>query len=86
MRKHTIILASEFTGSSLIRSDADLIAAGLLDLKTDSKLSLGMTTIFQVIGYALLDFDDTYQLTKVGSFSARYAYLAASPSALRYAD
>jgi hypothetical protein len=40
----------------LIKADADLIAAGLLlDLKTDSKLSLGVTTMFQVIGYALLD-------------------------------
>ena len=61
----------------MIKADADLIAAGLLlDLKTDSKLSLGVTTMFQVIGYALLDFDDAYQLTEAGTFSARYAYLA----------
>ena len=39
-------------------------------------LSLGVTTMFQVIGYTLLDFDDAYQLTEVGTFSARYAYLA----------
>ena len=32
--------------------------------------------MFQVIGYALLDFDDAYQLTEVGMFSARYGYLA----------
>jgi hypothetical protein len=71
------VLGAEFTGSALIKSDADVIAAGLLlDLKTDSKLSLGVTTIFQVIGYALLDFDDAYRLTEVGTFSARYAYLA----------
>jgi hypothetical protein len=70
------VLGPEFTGSALIKSDADLIAAGLLiDLKTDSKLSLGVTTIFQVIGYTLLDFDDAYKLTEVGIFSARYAYL-----------
>jgi hypothetical protein len=69
-------LGPEFTGSALIKSDADLIAAGLLiDLKTDSKLSLGVTTMFQVIGYTLLDFDDAYQLTEAGIFSARYAYL-----------
>jgi hypothetical protein len=61
----------------LIKADADLIAAGLLlDLKTDSKLSLGVTTMFQVIGYALLDFDDTYRLAELGIFSARYAHLA----------
>ncbi|HEY6786592.1 MAG TPA: hypothetical protein VI365_04700, partial [Trebonia sp.] len=71
------ILGPTFTGSALIKADADVIAAGLLlDLKTDSKLSLGVTTIFQVIGYALLDFDDAYQLAEVGTFSARYAYLA----------
>jgi hypothetical protein len=61
----------------LIKADADVIASGLLlDLKTDSKLSLGVTTMFQVLGYALLDFDDTYQLSEMGTFSARYAYLA----------
>ena len=71
------VLGAEFTGSALIKADADVIAAGLLlDLKTDSKLSLGVRTIFQVIGYTLLDFDDAYQLTEVGTFSARYAYLA----------
>jgi hypothetical protein len=60
-----------------MKADADLIAAGLLlDLKTESKLSLGVTTVFQVIGYALLDFDDAYELTSAGTFSARYAYLA----------
>jgi len=70
------VLGPKFTGSALIKADADLIAAGLLlELKTDSKLSLGITTMFQMIGYALLDFDDTYQLTMMGTFSARYAYL-----------
>ena len=71
------VLGAEFTGSSLIKADADVITAGLLlDLKTDSKFSLGVATVFQVLGYALLDFDDAYQLANVGTFSARYAYLA----------
>jgi hypothetical protein len=70
-------LGPTFTGSALIRADADLIAAGLLlDLKTSAKLSLGITDLFQVIGYALLDFDDEYKLDELGIFSARYAYLA----------
>jgi hypothetical protein len=71
-------LGPEFTGSALLKADADLIAAGLLiDLKTTSaKPSLGVQEAFQVIGYALLDFDDAYQLTEVGIFSARYAYLS----------
>jgi len=71
-------LGPAFTGSELMRADADLIAAGLLiDLKTAAaRPSLGVREAFQVIGYALLDFDDAYQLTDVGIFSARYAYLA----------
>jgi hypothetical protein len=70
-------LGPTFTGSALMRADADLITAGLLlDLKTDSKFSLGITVMFQVIGYALLDFDDVYRLTELGIFSARYAHLA----------
>jgi hypothetical protein len=70
-------LGPTFTGSALMNADADLITAGLLlDLKTDSKFSLGVTVLFQVIGYALLDFDDAYRLTELGIFSARYAYLA----------
>jgi hypothetical protein len=71
-------LGPTFTGSRLVRADADLIAAGLLiDLKTAAaKPSLGLKEAFQVIGYALLDFDDAYQLDVVGIFSARYAYLA----------
>jgi hypothetical protein len=71
-------LGPTFTGSALIRADADLIVARLLlDLKTTAKKpSLGITDLFQVIGYALLDFDDEYKLDELGIFSARYAYLA----------
>jgi hypothetical protein len=67
-----------FTGSALIKADADLIAAGLLiDLKTSAKKpSLAATDLLQVIGYALLDFNDEYHLDALGIFSARYAYLA----------
>ena len=71
-------LGPTFAGSELIKADADLIAAGLLlDLKTSAKkLSIPVTDILEVIGYALLDFDDEYGLNTVGIFSARYAYLA----------
>jgi len=69
-------LGPTFAGSALMKADADLITAGLLlDLKTDSKFSLGVAVMFQVIGYALLDFDDAYRLTELGIFSARYAHL-----------
>jgi hypothetical protein len=66
-----------FAGSALIAADADLVAGGLLaDLKTSQKLSLGVTDMFQLLGYALLDFDDEFGISTVGTFSARYAYLA----------
>lgn len=69
-------LGPTFAGSELIKADADLIAAGLLlDLKTSAKLSLG-TDLLQVIGYALLDFDDDYRIAELGIFTARYGYLA----------
>lgn len=71
------LLGPTFVGSALVRADADVIAAGLLlELKTSSKLSLGITDLLQVIGYALLDFGDEYKLAELGIFSARYAYLA----------
>lgn len=65
-----------FTGSALMNADADLIAAGLLlDLKTSKNLTLGVKDVLQVIGYALLDFDDEFSIDAVGIFAARYAYL-----------
>jgi hypothetical protein len=77
-RHGTWALGPTFTGSALMNADADLIAAGLLlDLKTSRKLTLGVTDAFQVIGYALLDFDDEFGIQQVGIFTARYAYLAA---------
>jgi hypothetical protein len=59
-------------------STADLIAAGLLiDLETSArKPTLGRDELFHLIGCALFDRDDAYQLTDLGIFSARYAYLA----------
>ncbi len=72
-------LGPTFSGSAMIGgADGDLIAAGLLlELKTSAKLTLTVKDLFQVIGYALLDFDDEYKLAELGIFSARYAYLAA---------
>lgn len=60
-----------------MNADADLVAGGLLaDLKTAKKLSLAVTDLFQLLGYAMLDYDDEFGITTVGIFSARYAYLA----------
>jgi hypothetical protein len=71
------VLGTTFSGSAMIGgADGDLIAAELLlELKTSAKLTLALKDLFQVVGYALLDFDDEYKLTELGIFSARYAYL-----------
>jgi hypothetical protein len=70
-------LGPTFAGSELIRADTDLIAGGLLlELKTSAKLSLRVQDLLQVIGYALLDFDDDYQIADLGIFSARNGHLA----------
>jgi len=76
-RRGPWILGPAFAGSRLVRgADADLIAAGLLlEIKTSvKKPSLGVLDLFQVIAYALLDFDDEYELDTVALFSTRYAY------------
>ncbi len=82
------VLGPTFSGSELgARSDGDLIAAGLLlELKTSAKLTLAVKDLWQVIGYALLDFDDEYHLDSVGIFSARYAYLATWSLGILLAD
>lgn len=70
-----------FTGSRLMKADADLVTAGLLlELKTSSKKpALSRGDAFQLIGYALLDFNNAYRLDAVALFSARYGHLAVWP-------
>lgn len=73
----TWALGPSFTGSRLIKADADVITAGLLlDLKTTAaRFSLPVADLYQIIGYALLDTDDEFRLSRVGLFSARYGHL-----------
>jgi len=90
-RHGTWALGPTFTGSALLNADADLIAAGLLlEVKTSQgpkrpdgtrRAALTKLDLLQLIGYALLDFDDDYQITELGIFVARYAYLATWPLA-----
>lgn len=69
-----------FVGSKLLSADADLIIGGfLLELKVLTRNELQVQDVFQLVGYALLDFDDRYRLTDVAIFSARYARLTKWP-------
>ena len=83
-------LGPTFAGSVAIGgADADLIAAGLLvELKTTlgSKAADGRrvcaidrTELYQVLGYAILDFKDRYRIDAVMVCNARYGYVASWP-------
>lgn len=90
-RHGTWALGPTFTGSALLKADADLIAAGLLlEVKTSQgarrpdgtrRAALDKLDLLQLIGYALLDFNDDYQITELGIFAARFGYLATWPAA-----
>ncbi|UFS93754.1 hypothetical protein [Nocardia huaxiensis] len=69
-----------------MNADADLIAAGtLVEIKTvlGSKRKdgsryavLDAPMLFQMVGYALLDFHNEFNIREVALFSARYGHLA----------
>ncbi|NEA60377.1 hypothetical protein G3I60_41000 [Streptomyces sp. SID13666] len=73
-----ITLAPTFDGSADVGgADADWIAAGtLIDVKTTiTPGRLPVTDIYQLAGYLLLDYHDTYRITHLGWYSARSAAL-----------
>ena len=63
-------------GSALMAGDCDLIAGGLLlELKVSAKpISLPAIELWQLIGYALMDFTDEFGITEVARFAGRYGY------------
>jgi hypothetical protein len=71
-------LGPVFAGSQIMPGDADLVAGGLLtELKTTTKKpSLGVTDLWQMLGYVFMDYIDEFAITDVALFSARYGYLA----------
>jgi hypothetical protein len=79
-----------FDGSADLNADADLIAGGtLVDFKASQggspradgtrAASLGRTDLDQLLGYALMDYSDTYRLNAVAIYAVRFGYLAAWP-------
>lgn len=86
----SLAIGPTFDASALCNADADLIHDGrLLDIKTHlgkiSKAtggrrdSLELVDLYQVLGYALFDRSDTYQIRTIGLYSARYGFLATWP-------
>jgi hypothetical protein len=80
-----------FAGSVDLAADADLIAGGLLlelkvnlrDRRSDGRrrCSLDRFTLYELLGYLLLDYENAYRVEALGVYSARYAHLAIWPLA-----
>jgi hypothetical protein len=79
-----------FDGSEDLNADADLIAGGMLiDFKAGQggrpradgtrAASLARTDIDQLLGYALMDYSDTFALHTVAIYAVRFGYLASWP-------
>lgn len=79
-----------FDGSAYLGADADLVVAGLLiDIKSGCggkprrdgtrSPSLASTDVYQLLGYALMDFSDRYALQAVGIYAARFGCLVQWP-------
>ena len=78
-----------FDGSEYLGADADVVAAGvLIDFKAGSgkprrdgtrSLSIAGTDVYQLLGYALMDFSDRYALHAAGIYAVRFGYLAQWP-------
>ncbi|WP_091345742.1 hypothetical protein [Micromonospora rhizosphaerae] len=79
-----------FDGSADLNADADLIAGGMLvDFKASKggipradgtrAASLARADLDQLLGYALMDYSDTYRLNAVAIYAVRFGHLAAWP-------
>lgn len=78
----TAVSGPTFTGSSAVgNAEGDLIVDRLLlDVKTTgSPERFRSTLVWQLLGYALLDFDDQYHLDEVGIYLARVPTLIRWP-------
>ena len=73
----------KFTGSIAIGgADADFIIAGtLFELKTVRRLNAPAvrSALLQLLGYSLLDYDDEFEIRRVGVYFARHAWVTAWP-------
>ncbi len=70
-----------FAGSPFLGgADADLIAGGrLLDVKTTVSSTIERLELWQLLGYALCDFDDAFCIEEVGLYYSRHGVQVAWP-------
>lgn len=66
------VLNPRFEGSRLLKADGDLIVEGILiDAKTTIDRNMDKTAAYQLLGYFLLDFHDTYKIDRVAFYLSR---------------
>jgi hypothetical protein len=78
-RSGRVIANPSFSGGTLVGgADGDLIIGDcLIDAKTTIQRALKRHWVYQVIGYALLDFDDAHVIRSTGLYHARVPALLA---------
>ncbi len=71
------VLNPSFAGTpDVYGADADLIVDGtLIDIKTTKKQTLAGKSIFQLLGYTLLDYLDEFSINGIGLYMARQGHL-----------
>jgi hypothetical protein len=76
-----VVVGPIFAGSADVGgADGDLlIESTLVEIKTRLKLELQQRHLHQLVGYALLDYDDVYGISEIAMFSARHASLIRWP-------
>lgn len=75
------VLNPTFAGSAGIGgADADIIVGGcLIDFKASINQPLETPWLWQLLGYALLDYDDKYKISSLGIYMARQTMLVEWP-------
>ena len=77
-----VVVGPTFDGSAAVGgADGDWIAGRtLVDVKATVKpRDLDLKTLYQLLGYVLLDFSDAYQIDEVGIYAARAGVLVTWP-------
>jgi hypothetical protein len=76
-----VVLNPTFAGSRDVGgADADLIVDRcLLEIKTTKQSAIDARWIHQLLGYVLLDYDDTYEINSLGFYLVRHGVLRRWP-------
>jgi hypothetical protein len=68
-------------GSESVGADGDLLLGStLIDVKTSNERGLRASLIYQLVGYLLLDEDDTHEIASLGYYKARAPALLTWPA------